>query len=110
MTLGAAFVIRFILAALAVYRVAMFTREDGPFNVFANVRAYLGRQVREIEGGAVHNVNWTLAEISNCPHCIGVWLALLFAPAVIWPSFVTDVILLFLAIAGLQSYLTGREE
>lgn len=108
MKLDAVFVIRFLLAALAVYRLAwMLTREDGPFGLFAKVRAILGRKASKAKHGGWA---WTLAEVANCPHCLGIWLAILFAPAVIWPSVVTDVILLILALAGLHSYLTGRTE
>lgn len=110
MTLGAAFAIRFLLAAFSVYRLAyMFTREDGPFGVFESARLWLGKIATNHDpqrGG--RSMAWTLAELFNCPHCLGVWMALLFAPAVIWPSFVTDVILIVLALAGLQSYLTGH--
>jgi hypothetical protein len=99
------FIVRFLLAALAVYRVAMFTREDGPFGVFGHIRAALGKRTA---GAKVGGLSWTLAEISNCPHCAGIWLAMLTAPAVICPNNVTDIILILLALAGLQSYLTGR--
>lgn len=107
------FVIRFILAALAIYRVAMFTREDGPGGVFSIIRVWLGKRAAKVTlktGFELHGFWWSLAEISNCPHCVGVWLALLVAPAVVWPSTVTDIILIILALAGAQSYLTGRGE
>jgi hypothetical protein len=103
-----AFALRFLLAALALYRVArMFTLEDGPFGLFDRFRLWLGKRAGNSES---HGLAWTLAELFNCPHCIGVWLALLFAPAAIWPSRVGDGILIILALAGLQSYLTGRGE
>jgi hypothetical protein len=101
------FIIRFLLAAFALYRVAMFTREDGPFGIFVSIREALGRRAANDTGHL--GLSWTLAEISNCPHCIGVWLALLFAPAVIWPNSITDGALIILALAGVQSFLTGRE-
>jgi Protein of unknown function (DUF1360). len=110
MTFDSAFVIRFLLAAFAVYRLAyMITLEDGPFGVFESVRLWFGKTAANHEpqhGG--RSLDWTMAELFNCPHCIGVWLAILCAPAVIWPSIVTDIILIILALAGLQSYLTGR--
>jgi len=103
------FIVRFLLAALAVYRVAWFTKEDGPFGIFESIRTYLGKMAaREIYSSGVqrHGLAWTLAELSNCPHCAGVWLAFLFAPVIIWPGLITDVIIIILALAGIQSLLT----
>jgi hypothetical protein len=112
MTLDAPFFTRFLLAALAVYRVAwIITREDGPFGVFEGFRLWLGkRAAAEKDQHDGRSLSWTIAELFNCPHCLGVWLALLIFPAVVWPSITTDCILLVLAIAGLQSFLTGRGE
>jgi hypothetical protein len=110
MHLDLAFVIRFLLAVLAVYRLAMFTREAGPFGIFTSIRTWLGKRVKDKAGVVIENFDWTLAEVSNCPHCIGVWMAVPFSIIVIWPNTVTDIILIVLALAGLQSYLTGREE
>jgi hypothetical protein len=107
------FAIRFILAALAVYRVAMFTREDGPGAIFLSLRSWLGKRAAKVTfktGFEFHGFWWTLAEVSNCAHCAGVWLAILFAPAVLWPNKITDIIIIILALAGLQSFLTGRGE
>lgn len=101
-----AFVVRFFLAALAVYRLAwMFTREDGPFAAFDRLRTQLGKRV-----GTGKGLGWTLAELFNCPHCIGLWLAILAAPAVLCPSRGTDIILVILAVAGAQSLMTGRSD
>jgi hypothetical protein len=103
-----AFAIHFVIAALAVYRLAyMIAMEDGPFAIFSRFRLWLGRNAAD---RPEHGIAWTLAELFNCPHCLGIWLAFLFAPAVIWPSMITDVIIIVFALAGLQSYLTGRGE
>lgn len=102
------FVIRFLLAAMAVYRVARFAHpdEDGPFGIFSRIRTWLGKlaNTRKEFGWA-----WTLAGIANCPHCLGLWLAPLFAAAVIWPNIYSDIVLVMLALAGLQSFMTGRK-
>jgi hypothetical protein len=100
-------IVRILLAVAAVYRVAMFAREEGAFGVFANTRALLGRWASRSQHGGIA---WTLAELSNCPHCAGVWLALLVFPAILWPSIYSDAVILILAIAGLQSYLTHKQE
>ena len=106
MIMDAAFVVRCLLIALAVYRLAwMFTREDGPFNVFEWVRCWLGKQAAKKQE---HGLAWTLAEVSNCTHCAGLWLALIGSLFVIFPSYYSDVLILILAIAGLQSFMTGR--
>lgn len=113
MTLGASFVIRFLLAALSVYRLAWMTKEDGPFGIFLNMRNWLGKMAareRHASGFETFGPAWTIAEISNCPHCIGVWLAILFAPFVIFPNFYTDMVMIILAISGLQSLFTGRSD
>jgi hypothetical protein len=107
MKFDTAFVVRFLLAALAVYRVAMFAHpdEDGAFAIFHRIRVWTGKLAStRPEGGWA----WTLAGIANCPHCAGVWFAIIFAPAVIWHTVYTDVIILVLALAGLQSFMTGR--
>jgi hypothetical protein len=109
MTIDLEFIVRFLLAALAVYRVAWFTKDYGPFGVFESIRTYMGKMAaRETYSSGVqrHGVAWTLAELSNCPHCMGVWLALLFAPFVICPSRMTDIIIIIFALAGIQTYLT----
>jgi len=98
---------RCLLVALAVHRLAwMFTREDGPFGIFDGLRMQLGKRVVEGE----HGLAWTLAELFNCPHCLGLWLAFLLSPAVLWPSKGIDIVLVILAVAGLQSFMTGRND
>jgi len=103
-----AFIVRFFMAALAIYRLAwMFTKENGLFGIFAHIRAKLGaRAAVEPREGIV----WTIAELFNCPHCFGVWLAILFLPAILFPSQPVDAILIILAVAGLQSFMTGRSD
>ena len=109
MNIDTALIVRFLLAALAVYRVAWFAKEDGPFGVFVGMRSRLGKlaaREKYQSGFELHGIAWTLAEISNCPHCFGVWLAMLAAPAVFYPCIYSDIILVILALAGLQSFLT----
>lgn len=108
MIIDLTFIIRFLLAVLAVYRVAWFTKEDGPGGIFTGLRSFFGKlAAREVHSSGVQKfgIFWTLAEISNCPHCIGVWLAIFVTPAVLFPNIFTDVLILALGIAGLQSFL-----
>jgi len=106
MIIDAAFVVRFFMAALAIYRLAwMFTREDGPFAIFDRFRIWLGKHATSNKG-----LGWTLAELFNCAHCLGLWLAILASPSILWPSRGMDIVLVILAIAGLQSFMTGRND
>jgi hypothetical protein len=82
----------------------MFTREDGPFGIFDGLRMQLGKRVVEGE----HGLAWSLAEIFNCPRCLGMWLAILFSPVVLWPTRGMDIALVILGIAGLQLFMIGR--
>jgi len=100
-----AFLVRCVLAAFATFRLSrMFTWEDGPFGIFLRFRGFLGRHVGETKYGII----WTLAELFNCPYCLGVWLVF-FMFFFIWrPSTVGDIFLAVFAIAGMQSMLLDR--
>lgn len=59
-------VFRFILAALATWRLALLlAREDGPGHIFARFREKTGSS--------------SLRELFNCVKCLGVWIAIPFA-------------------------------
>ena len=63
-----------ILLSLANYRLSkLITTESGPFEMFSKLRSYLGRQAT-IED-EYQPARQTIAELFNCPYCIGVWLA-----------------------------------
>lgn len=58
--------VQFAAAILGTWRVAhLVAREDGPFDVVVRVRSRAG----DGEVGA----------LMDCPHCLGVWIALPFA-------------------------------
>jgi hypothetical protein len=105
--------LRLVLAAFAVYRVAeLLSIDDGPYHLFARWRLWLGRKSADKPYlGTWHN----LAELFQCPYCIGVWLAGLAVIPVFFPSTLTDFVLALLAISGLQAFLetlgnnTGRQ-
>ena len=99
-------ILRLALLALAVYRVSMFAREDGPAMLFSRLREWLGKRAAQAPVGGA---SWTLAELANCPHCAGVWLSLFAALFVEWPL-TTNYLLYALAIAGAQSFLISRSE
>lgn len=65
-----------ILIVLASWRLtSLFAREDGPFNIFARFRHFIG--VRYMEGVPV-GMNF-IAKAITCPWCFSVWVALPFA-------------------------------
>lgn len=88
---------RFIVAVLATWRVShLVSREDGPFDLIVRLRARAGDSM--------------LGHLMDCPHCVGLWVAL---PAAWWlvPSPV-ERLAGWLAIAGgasLAQRLVERE-
>lgn len=94
-------VIRWVLAALAVYRLSeLVALDDGPFQIFARLRRWAGVHPDDL-------IRENLAELIHCPYCLGVWFgAMLVVPAV-WPTWPGDLILAVLGLAGAQSLLTG---
>ncbi len=57
---------QFVVAVLATWRVAHFVaREDGPFDLIVRLRARAG--------------DGALGRLMDCPHCLGLWIAMPFA-------------------------------
>ena len=96
-----------VILAFAVFRVSwMFAREDGPFGVFAVVREKMRMGITNREPGKFGDFNWTLSELLNCPLCLGIWISVLALIAVTIPGIALRIIILLLAISGMQSFLT----
>lgn len=96
----------FILLGFAVFRLGwLFAREDGPFAVFLRMRMVLNSKAARVQPQH-YNLDWTLAELANCPLCLGIWIGLLAIIAVTIPGIVLKIIILWLAVAGFQSFLT----
>lgn len=76
------------IAALATYRVATaIAHEDGPWRVFARLRANaLARWPEWVEEGL------------HCPRCVSIWAALVIVPAMAWPPSAFFVVVL--AVSG----------
>ena len=56
----------FVLAMLGTWRVAhLIAREDGPFDVVVRLRRRAGDGV--------------VGRLMDCPHCLGLWMAMPFA-------------------------------
>lgn len=98
--------IRLILAVLVVYRLSMlFTKDDGPFGIFAQGRTWLGLLAGR---GKQYDWRWTLAELFNCPYCLALWIAIFICPLVWFPTLVGDVFLSVVGIAGGADTFTQR--
>lgn len=94
-------VFRWALAALACYRLAQLVGRD---TLTAPIRTRLGR----LAAGKGTWHPWTLlAEWAACPFCSGVWFA---AGLALWlgPASFIEWAVLWLSIAGAQSYLERR--
>lgn len=88
------------LLSLACYRLArLISRDEGPFNIFHQLRTISGAY----DYGANGKAKTSLGRGISCPFCIGLWIALplaMYAKKSLWGIW-------WLAIAGLQSFLQG---
>lgn len=98
--------LRFILAILAIFRIARFLPlDDGPLYVFERMRL-LAKERAETENdelGFWHN----FYDAITCPYCQGLYIAFLCIP-VVFPtkkSKKSDILLLAFALAGGQTIL-----
>ena len=93
----------FLALTLTSFRLAwMFTREEGPFGAFDRWRIYLAGKASK-----QYSLSWTLAELFNCPLCLGVWISgLMTLLYFLLPVIIVKFIIIWLAVAGLQSVLT----
>lgn len=92
-----------ILGGLAAFRMAeLLIIDNGPFDVFANLRGWVFQvpyrsKFRE-----------TLSAMFQCVHCLGFWLCLPLTCIYYLHNFYLDFVLLFFAMAGLQSILAHK--
>ena len=98
--------LRVLLAVFAVYRLsALLAFDDGPADVFLRIRGAAGAYQYGEDGRPARAVG----RLVSCPHCLGVWFAVLCAALVVWRTGVGDSALLILGLAGAASWLQGRE-
>lgn len=94
--------VRLLLAAFAVYRMAALVAiDDGPGDVFLSLRSAAGAYQYGEDGRPSRG----LGRLVACPHCVGVWVAVLAAAAVLFPSWVGDAMILLFGLAGAASWL-----
>ena len=89
MTFDGSIFFRFLIAALATWRIAfLVTRERGPWNIFGYLR---------------HRVGGVAGELVKCVKCVGLWVAIPFAFFVRggWWELVT----VWLALAGVVALI-----
>lgn len=92
--------LRFILAALACFRVTeLLVVDDGPGDIFLKLRERVG----VYDSGIDDRPRTQLGRIFECPFCLGLWLAL---PLALWTVGLSpEVVVAWPAIAGAQSVL-----
>jgi hypothetical protein len=90
----------FVLLTFATYRVTqLLVYDDGPLDLIFKLRAMMG--VYDLDQNGESKTN--LGKLFSCPYCVGFWLAI---PAALVPAGnIKSFIILWLAIAGSQSFL-----
>lgn len=100
--------LRLVVAALATYRLArLLTWDEGPAGLFVSFRRALGGEDIDLDTGQPAT---NLGRGVTCPHCLGVWVALLLSLPALFPSSLGDFFLMVFGLAGAQSYLQGNSD
>lgn len=100
-------IVRWLLAALACYRLAqLIAIDDGPGDVCLRLRSLLGAYRRGADG----RPDTSLGRLAACPYCLGMWLALPCAACALWPGITGDLALAVLGLAGAQAALQSVTE
>lgn len=93
-----------ILLAFATFRLGwLFARDAGPFALLDKWRDLLAGRAADSghQGWA-----WSFHELFDCPLCLGMWLSALLLFLALLPVIAIKLIVLWLAVAGLQSFLS----
>lgn len=99
--------LRLVLAVFTCYRLTQFVvYDEGPGSIFLKGRNRAGCY----DYGENGQPKTALGHFLKCPFCVGVWMALICADLVLWPSFWIDALLIWMGIAGAQAYLEGRND
>lgn len=89
-----------VICALAAFRLAeLLVVDDGPFDVFMNLRGWANKPPID------NPPRGMVAGVLACIHCAGLWTSLLAGVLYASQNGVLRLILFILAIAGLQSIL-----
>ncbi len=99
---------RLVLAVFATFRLArLLARDEGPAGVFEKLRTALGAYDYgpEQDDAGQPMARTSLGRLMVCPHCLGVYAAVLCAGLFLWAHPLAALVLLALGIAGAQSWL-----
>jgi len=97
--------LRWVLAALATWRLAQFiVYDDGPFDLMFTIRRWCRRYEIGQDGMSVSGVGRML----ECEHCVGKWTALVALFLVLRPTLWGDILLGWWALAGIQSIIEAK--
>lgn len=96
----AAFAVRFVLAALACFRIGeLVALDDGPLDLCLRLRVVAGCHDRGSNG----RIKTGAGRLFACPYCIGVWIAVPLAYWLVGMS--AEIIIVWIALAGAQAFL-----
>lgn len=94
-----------LILALVCYRLSrLITLEDGPFDIFLIIQNIAGARDFNSNG----RIRTWHGRLISCPYCLGVWVAIPLA--IIYSGIQWYSLLIWLAIAGLQSVLQSLEK
>lgn len=93
--------LRWLLAAFAVYRLARLVGVD---TLTGFVRDWAAKRAA---GALPYSRAWLLAELLDCPYCLGVWLAIPVMALALWPTSPGDLFLVWLGLTGAGAFLYG---
>lgn len=100
--------LRLVVAALATFRLArLLALEEGPEGVLKSLRRAAGGEDIDPETGQPRT---NLGRGATCPHCLGIWTAILLALLSVFPTFLGDFFLIIFGLAGAQSYMQGTSD
>lgn len=88
-----------IIGGLAAHRLAEIVVVD---NIFMGVRGFFNAPQRPIW------VKESIGDLVNCVHCAGVWICAPIAYFIIHHNPIADGVILFFALAGLQSIISNK--
>lgn len=100
---------RLLFFIFACYRLAqLLPYDDGPFFIFTRLRNWLANKAgNESEAlGFWHSLD----SLVTCPYCQGFWISLPLAYFFTYPLAITDFIILWFGISGMQAFLQRYNE
>jgi len=96
--------VRWVLAALACYRLAQFiTKDDGPWHIFRSIRLWAGVYDLDARG----KPKLQTGVLFGCPYCLAVWIAPACVALALYPTWPGDLFIAWIGFAGLQDALQG---